>query len=70
MLNVDFAIDPETMKSNYLDLYEGVHADILYTYRFNKNSDLSMAYLGQMTMTRETRIKAEEKIPITRQGFT
>ena len=29
-----------------------------------------MTYLGQTKMTRETRIKAGEKIPITGQGFT
>ena len=29
-----------------------------------------MTYLGQTKMTRETRIKVEEKITITGQGFT
>ena len=28
-----------------------------------KTQDLSMTYLGQTKMTRETRIKAEEKFP-------
>ena len=70
MLNVDFGISPETMKSNYLDMYEGVHTDMVYTNRFDENFDLSMTYLGQTKMTRETRIKAEGKTPITGQGFT
>ena len=69
-LDVDFGIHPETMKSNYLHMYEGVHADMVYTNRFDENSDLTMTYLGQTKMTRETGIKAEEKIPITGQGFT
>ena len=69
-LEVDFCINPETMKSDYLDLYEGVHADIVYTNRFDENSDLSMTYLGQTKITRETRFKVKEKIPITGQGFT
>ena len=30
---------------------------------------LSMTYLGQTKMTRNTKIKAEEKNPITGQGF-
>ena len=34
-----------------------------------KNSDLSTMYLGQTNMTRSTRIKAEERLPITGQGF-
>ena len=37
--------------------------------KFNENSDLSTAYLGQTKMTRDTKIKAEEKFPITGQGF-
>ena len=37
--------------------------------KFDKNSDLSMTYLGQTNMTRSTRIKAEERFPITGQGF-
>ena len=58
------------MKSNYLDMYEEVHTDVVYTNRFDENSDLSMTYLGQTKMTRQTKIKAEEKIPITGQGYT
>ena len=70
MLDVDFGSNPETMKSNYLDMYDGVHADVVYTNRFHENSDLSTTYLGQTKMTRETKIKAEEKISITGQGYT
>ena len=58
------------LKSNYLDMYEGVHAEMVYTNRFDENSDLITAYLGQTKITRETRIKAEEKFLITGQGFT
>ena len=44
MLEADFGINPETMKSSYLDMYEGVHADMVYPNRFNENSDLNMTY--------------------------
>ena len=37
--------------------------------KFNENSDLSMTYLGQTKMMRGTKIKAEERFPITGQGF-
>ena len=57
------------MKSRYLDVYEGVYADMVYANKFNENSDLSMMYLGQTKMTRDTKIKAEERFPITGQGF-
>ena len=69
-LEVDFGINPETLRSNHLYMYEGVHIEMVYTNRFDENSDLSTAYLGQTKMTRELRIRAEEKFPITRQGFT
>ena len=43
---------------------------MIYTNRFDEKSDLSTTYLGQTKMTRDTKIKAEGKFPITRQGFT
>ena len=69
-LDVDFGSNPERMRSSYLDMYEGVHTDMVYTNRFDENSYLSTTYLGQTKITRETRMKAEEKIPITGQGYT
>ena len=42
---------------------------MIYTNRFDENSDMSTIYLGQTKMTRDTKIKAEEKFPITGQGF-
>ena len=40
-----------------------MHAEMVYANKFNKNSDLSMTYLGQTKMTRDTKIKAEERFP-------
>ena len=42
---------------------------MVYANKFNDNSDLSMMYLGQTKMMRDTKIKAEERFPITGQGF-
>ena len=42
---------------------------MVYANKFNENSDLSMTYLGKTKMTRDTKIKAKEKFPITGQGF-
>ena len=50
-IDVDFGSNPETMKSNYLDMYEGVHTDVVYTNRFDKSSDLSTTDLGRTTVT-------------------
>ena len=42
---------------------------MVYANKFNENSDLSTMYLGQTEMTKDTKIKAEERFPITGQGF-
>ena len=68
-LDIDFGMYPDILKSKYLDVYEGVYAEMVYANKFNENSDLSTTYLGQTKMTRDTKIKAEEKFPITGQGF-
>ena len=51
-LDIDFGIYPDILKSKYLDMYEGVYAEMVYANKFNENSDLSMTYLGQTKMTR------------------
>ena len=68
-LDIDFGIHPDILKSKYLDIYEGVYAEMVYANIFNENSDLSLTYLGQTKMMRDTKIKAEERFPITGQGF-
>ena len=68
-LDIDFGLYPDILKSIYLGIYEGVYAEMVYANKFNENSDLSMMYLGQMKMTRDTKIRAEERFPITGQGF-
>ena len=68
-LDIDFGLYPDVIRSRYLDVYEGVYAEMVYANKFNENSDLSTMYLGQTKMTRDTRIKAEERFPITGQGF-
>ena len=69
MLDVDFGLYPDIIKSKYLDVYEGVYAEMVYANKFNENSDLSTTYLGQTRMMRDTKIKAEERLSITGQGF-
>ena len=68
-LHVDFGLYPDVTKARYLDVYEDIYADMVYASKFDKNSDLSTTYLGQMNMTRSMRIRAEERFPITGQGF-
>ena len=68
-LGVDFGLYPDITKARYLDIYEDIYAEMVYSSKFNKNSDLSTMYLGKADMTRNSKIKAEERFPITGQGF-
>ena len=55
-LDIDFGVNPETLKTNYLDLYEDVYAEMVYTNRFDENSDLNTTYLGQTKVTKDIKI--------------
>ena len=54
----------DKLTEEYLDRYEGVKSEILFTTRFDKNSDLSRTYLGKMNMFKDHKIAAEEKFPM------
>ena len=69
ILDIDFGLYPDIIRSRYLDVYEDAYAEMMYANKFNENSNLSMTYLGQTEMTRDTKIKAKERFPITGQGF-
>ena len=51
-------------------MYDGVISEVLSTTKFDENSDLSSTYLGRLYMTRLDQIKAEEKFPISKHGYT
>ena len=63
--DVNFGRSPEKLKAEYLDVYEGVYAEVISTDRFDEDTDLSTTYLGQVDMTRNIEVKAEENFPIT-----
>ena len=49
---------------------DSVQAEISQVTSFDESTDLSTTYLGKTDMTREYVIKAEEKFPISGQGYT
>ena len=58
------------MGGEYLYLYEGVNkSEVFSTTKFDENSDLSTTYLDRIDITRASKIKAEEKFPISEQGY-
>ena len=71
-LNADlnFGNSSTKLKSEYLDMYEEIYAEIVSSNRFDEDTDLSTTYLGQMDITRDMEVKAEENFPITVQGYT
>ena len=38
---LDFGITPQKLQEEYMDVYEGIHSDIVSSYRFDENSDIS-----------------------------
>ena len=45
---VDFGTILLNLHNEYLDVYEGIQSDIVSSSRFDKNSDISMTYLGRI----------------------
>ena len=60
----------EKLKSDYLDVYDGVYVEVISTNRFDENTDLSTTYLGQVDMSGETEVKAEESFAMNAAGHT
>ena len=58
--DVNFGGSPDKLKAEYFDVYEGVYAKVISTDIFDEDTDLSTTYLGQVDMTRNTEVKAEE----------
>ena len=50
-------------------MYEGIQSEVISTTRFDKDSDLSMTYLGRINITRAGKIKEEGKFLISEQGY-
>ena len=58
------------MKLDYLDVYNGVYAEVISTNRFDEDTDLSTAYLHQVDMSTKTEVKAEESFAMNTAGHT
>ena len=67
---MSFGGSQEKLKSDYLDVYEGVYAEVISTDRFDEDKDLGTTYLEQINMSRDADVKGEESFPITARGYT
>ena len=68
--NLNFGNSPENLKSEYLDMYKVGYAEVISTDKFDEDTDISTTYLGQVDMTRNTEVIAEENFPMTARGYT
>ena len=50
-------------------MYEGIQSEVISTTRFDESLDLSMTYIGRIDISRISKIKAEEKFPVSEQGY-
>ena len=70
VIEVHFGPTPNVLREEYLDVYEGIHSEIVNTTRFDENSDLSTRYLGKSDRSKSDKLKAEESFPISEHRYT
>ena len=66
---LDFGVMPQNLQEEYMDIYEGIHSEIVSSNRFDKNSDISTIYLGRVDKENKHNLKAEESFPISEHGY-
>ena len=69
-IDLDFGSMPHKLCEEYLDVYEGIHSEIVNTTKFDENSDLSTTYLSKSGKTRNNKLRAEKSFPISEHGYT
>ena len=67
---LDFDTTPQKLQEEDMDIYEGIHSEIVSSNRFDENSDISTMYLGRIEKENQDKLKAEESFPISENGYT
>ena len=67
---LDFGVTPQKLQEQYMDIYEGIHSEIVSSNRFDENSNITMTYLEQVDRENQHKLKAEESLPISEHGYT
>ena len=68
---LDFGTMPQKLQEEYMDIYEGIHSEIICSNRFDKNSDISKTYLGRTEIkNNQNKLIAEESFPIPESAYT
>ena len=48
-----------------MDIYQGIHSEVVSSNRFDKDYDISTTYLGRVDKENQLKLKAEESFPIS-----
>ena len=67
---IDFDETPDTLKGEYMKVYECVELEIVYETNSADISDLGTTYLGKENTKSLHSIKTEEQSPIKEHGYT
>ena len=67
---LDFGATPKKLQEEYMDIYEGIHTEVVSSNRFDENSDISTTNLRRIDKEKQHKLKAEESFPISEHGYT
>ena len=67
---LDFGTMQQKLQEEYMDIYEGIHSEIVSSNRFDENSDLSTTYLGKVDKEHQHILKAKKSFPISEHEYT
>ena len=67
---LDFGTTLQKLQEEYMDIYEGIHSEVVSSNRFNENSDISTTCFGRVNKEIQNKLKAEESFPISKHGYT
>ena len=69
VIEVDFGPTSNVLREEYLDIYEGIHSEIVNTTSFDENSDLRTTYLGKSNRSKMTTLKHKSPFPCQNMGI-
>ena len=67
---LNFGAMLKKLQEVYMDIYEGIHSEIVSSNRFDENSHITMTYLGRLDKENQHKLKTEESFPISQHGYT
>ena len=59
---LNFGTMPQKLHEEYIDIYEGIHSEIISSTRFDENSNLNTTYIGRIDKEK-IQVKGRRDIP-------